>query len=87
MPWLLIYAPRSVRDLKKLHGDGRGRIITALENLAGREEPERYVKRLRDSPLYSLRVGRYRVILDIQRKKIVIFILLAGVRGSVYDRL
>jgi mRNA interferase RelE/StbE len=87
MPWLLIYAPRAVRDLKKLPGDARGRIITALENLAGRDEPERYVKRLQDSPLYSLRVGRYRVILDIQRKKIVIFILRAGIRGSVYDRL
>jgi len=32
-------------------------------------------------------VGRYRVILDIQRKKIVIFILRAGIHISVYDRL
>jgi mRNA interferase RelE/StbE len=87
MPWLLIYAPRAVRDLKKLPRDACIRIVAALEDLAGREEPETHAKHLQNSPLYSLRVGRYRVILNIQRKKIVIFILRAGIRGWVYDRL
>jgi len=84
MPSTLIYAPRALKDLEKLPRGVSRRILTALERLAEEEDPERSVKRLRNSPLYSLRVGAYRVILDIRRDKITIFVLRARPRRNVY---
>jgi mRNA interferase RelE/StbE len=87
MPYTLIYAPRALKDLEKLSREASGRILKALERLAGDDAPERSVKRLRNSPLYSLRVGMYRVILDIRREKITIFVLRAGPGRNVYHDL
>ncbi len=87
MPFTLLYAPRALKDLEKLPKRAAERILSALKRLAETDEPERSVKRLRNSPLYSLRVGSYRVILDIRREKIVIFVLRAGPRKSIYHDL
>ena len=84
MSFTLVYSSRALKDLDKVSGAVRRRIITALGKLAEEEDPERSVKRLRDSPLYSLRVGAYRVILDIRREKIIIFVMKAGRRRTVY---
>ena len=84
MPAALVYTSRALKDLGKLSKAANRRILTALERLAEEDDPERSVKRLRDSPLYSLRVGEYRVILDIRREKITIFVLRAGPRRNVY---
>jgi mRNA interferase RelE/StbE len=87
MPFTLVYTSRALKDLEKLSKAVNRRIVAALERLAGEDDPERSVKRLRDSPLYSLRVGAYRVILDIRREKITIFVLRAGPRRNVYHDL
>jgi mRNA interferase RelE/StbE len=87
MPYTLIYAPRALKDLEKLPGEAGRRILSALERLAEEDDPERSVKRLRNSPLYSLRAGAYRVILDIRREKITIFVLRARPGRNVYHDL
>jgi len=84
MPYTLVYTSRALKDLDKVSGAMRRRIITALGKLVEEEDPERSVKRLQDSPLSSLRVGAYRVILDIRREKITIFVMKAGPRKRVY---
>ena len=78
MPFTLIYTSRALKDLEKLSRAVNRRIITALERLAREDDPVRSVKRLQDSPLYSFRVGPDRVILDIRREKITLFVLRAG---------
>ena len=78
MPAALVYTSRALRDLGNLSKGVSQRVLTALERLAEEDDPERSVKRSRDSPLYSLRAGAYRVILDIRREKITIFVLRAG---------
>ena len=87
MPYTLIYSARALKDLEKLPPEASKRILTALERLADENDPERSVKRLQNSPLYSLRVGDYRVILDIRREKITIFVLRARPRRNVYHDL
>ena len=87
MPYTLIYSSQALKDLEKLTRAVNRRILAALERLAGDDDPERSVKRLRNSPLSSLRVGSYRVILDIRREKITIFVLRAGPRRNVYHDL
>jgi mRNA interferase RelE/StbE len=87
MPFTLTYTSRALKDLEKLPRATKRRVLTVLERLAEDDDPEKSVKRLQDSPLYSLRVGSYRVILDIRREKIVIFVLRAGPRKSIYHDL
>ncbi len=50
------------------------------------QNPERYVEKLVRYPYYRLRVGDYRVILDIQNEMIRILILKVGHRSNVYER-
>ena len=87
MPYTLIYAPGALKDLEKIPPGASRRIVGTLERLAEDDDPEGSVKRLRNSPLFSLRVGVYRVILDIRREKIIIFVLRAGLPKNVYHDL
>ena len=58
------------------------RIGSVLERIKIR--PERFVERLVGMEGYKLRVGDYRLILDIQRNKLVILVLRLGHRRNVY---
>jgi len=51
-----------------------------------REDPLRLVQKLVNSPYYRLRVGDYRVVLDIQRNVLRVLVLKVGHRESVYGR-
>jgi len=83
----LIYSKRVQRTIKHLPKETATRIIGALELLAEEEYPHLKVKRLTDSPLFSLRVGAYRVILAFEHQQLVIMALDLDHRKNVYDRL
>ncbi len=51
------------------------------------KNPFHYIKRLRGIPLYSLRTGECRVIMSIEREKLVILVVEVGNRKNVYDDL
>ncbi len=85
MPWTLIYSPNAVRQLRGLNEGVRVRIVRKLETLT--DDPYLHVRRLRDSPLYSLRSGEYRVILSILPKKILICVVKVGHRRNIYHEI
>ena len=58
------------------------RIISKVESI--KENPFHFVHHLSGVTLYSLRVGDYRVILDIEKQKMVIFVVKIGHRRKVY---
>jgi len=60
----------------------RNRIYSAIERI--RIRPEDHLERLTGSKYYKLRVGHYRVIIDLQRERIVIMIIDVGHRKNVY---
>ena len=78
----LIYSDLSLKQLKKLDKELQSRIISALERIRIRPYP--YVKKLVGSPHFRLRVGDYRVILDIKPDKLIIFVIEAGHRKDIY---
>jgi len=45
------------------------------------------VYRLTDSPLYSVHVGEYRVILDIVHQKLLILVVRVGHRRNIYQKI
>ena len=84
MPFEIIWSDAAIRQLKKLDRSVARRIFDKVGELA--EEPHRFVQKLVNSPYYRLRVGDYRVILDIQGDVLRILILKVGHRESIYNR-
>lgn len=75
------------RALKKLDRHIAARVLktlTALENL---DDPTKRCKALSGpyTGLWRLRVGDYRVILDIRQAELIIIALDVGNRASIYD--
>ena len=76
------FSQSAERQLLKLEKPVQQRIISALERIRIRPYP--HVKKLVSSPYFRLRVGDYRVILDIQKDKLIILVLEVGHRKNIY---
>ncbi len=83
MSFQIIWSDPAIRQLKKLDRSVGRRIFDKVGELAG--NPHRFVQKLVNSPHYRLRVGDYRVILDIQGEVLRILVLKVGHRASIYD--
>lgn len=59
------------------------RIVSVLKRI--RIRPFSFVKRLSGNPYYRLRVGDYRLIVDIKQKELAILVIEIGHRKNVYD--
>jgi len=70
------------KQFSKLDKFIQQRITTALERI--RIRPEYFVKRLVGSHYHRLRVGDYRIILDIKQDKLVIVVIELGHRRNIY---
>lgn len=80
----LLYSPTALKQLEKLEKDVQERILSVLERL--RIRPESCdIKKLVGMPGYRLRVGKYRVIFDLDRNKLNILILEISHREKIYD--
>ena len=80
----LVYSATALKHLKKLDKEIQIRIISTLERIRVRPYP--HVKKLVESPYFRLRVGDYRVILDIKENKLLIFIIEVGHRTKIYSK-
>ena len=74
--------PREI--LQKLQPTISSRIYKKVNELT--ENPLPKVKRLKGINTFSLRVGDYRVILDIDMQNKIIYILNIGHRKNIYGR-
>lgn len=79
----IIVSDLAKKQLSKLPQNIKDRVGYALERIKIR--PFHFVKRLIGSPYYRLRVGDYRVILDIKQDKLIIFVVEVGHRKNIYD--
>jgi mRNA interferase RelE/StbE len=75
--------PKAAKALKKVEDQTRSRITEKLRKLGN--QPEKVGKRLKYSDFWSLRVGDYRAIYEIDRNKNQVTILYIGHRKKVYD--
>lgn len=85
MSYEIIFSDRALEQLKKMEKNVQERIIAVLERI--RIRPETYVTKLVGDPGYKLRVGDYRVIMDIDNKILRILILKVGHRKNIYGSL
>jgi len=75
--------PKAAKALKRIEESIGLRIVERLREL--RDRPERVGKRLKYSDFWSLRVGDYRVIYEVDRGKDQVVVLFIGHRKKVYD--
>lgn len=81
--WHVLWSEKSVRQLKKL--DKKTAQIIRDRVLELEDYPYKTASRLAGSKFYKIRVGSYRVILDIQQGKLIIFVIETDHRKRVYD--
>lgn len=81
----VFFTERASKQLKKIEKNDQERILKALERI--RIRPESFVTKLIGDAGYKLRVGDYRIILDIVEEKVVILVLMVGYRKNIYDKL
>jgi len=81
MTYDILFSDKSLKQLKKFEKEVQDRIIKALERI--RIRPELHVTKLIGDPGYRLRVGDYRVILDIDKGKLLILVLKIGHRKGI----
>jgi len=78
----IIYSKKAEKQLDKLEQDIRIRILKSLEKL--RIRPEAYVEKLVGDPSYKFRVGDYRILVDIDNKKLIVLVIKIGHRRNIY---
>jgi len=81
----VLLTTKAKKQLHKLDEFLRNRIISSLERC--RIRPQAHIKKLVGSPLFSLRVGDFRIILEIQKKKLIIYVLEMGPRKNIYSKI
>jgi mRNA interferase RelE/StbE len=79
----IIFNPQAEIQLKKLDKLIQERILNSLDRIKIR--PFSYdVKKLQGTSYYRLRIGDYRVILDIKQDKLIIIVIEIGHRKNIY---
>jgi mRNA interferase RelE/StbE len=79
----VFFSDLALKQLRKLDLEIRQRIIATIERI--RIRPDEYVRKLVGDDVYRLRVGNYRVILDLDKEKLIILVLRIGHKRNVYD--
>lgn len=82
MTYEILFSDKALKQLKKMERHVQERIIAAMERV--RIKPEKYVTKLVGDPGYKLRVGDYRIIMDIDSKKLQVLVLKIGHRKNIY---
>jgi len=79
------YTANAIKDMNKLPPEVKTKIFSAVSKI--KEDPYEHVKKLKTSaktPLYSLRVGEYRVIMAIKDPVLIIQVVEVGNRSKIY---
>ena len=83
MPFTVLLHSKAAKTLREIEEPMKSRIKEKMRKL--KERPEKAGKPLKHSDFWSLRVGDYRAIYEINRDKNQVIILLIGHRKKVYN--
>lgn len=84
MTYQVLFQPSALRELRKLPREIQVRIVTRSETLAKEPRPPGVKKLKGMKELYRLRVGKYRMIYQIQDERLVVLVVRIGHRRDVY---
>ena len=78
----LIFEKRALKDLNKLDKQIKQRIWDKLQEC--KIDPFRYLESLIEIRGFKLRVGDYRIIIDVENKIKILHVLMVGHRKNIY---
>ena len=86
--WSVEFTPCAEKALKRLDHSVGKRVVGKLQEIQGADDPRDFLKPMTGllTGMFRLRVGDYRVIIDIQDERCVILALDVGHRSVVYGR-
>jgi mRNA interferase RelE/StbE len=79
----IIFSLKAKKQFLKLEKTVQERVISALERI--RVRPEAFITKLVGDSGYKLRVGDYRIIMDIDKNKLLILIIKVVHRKNIYN--
>ena len=79
----LIFEKRALQELNKLSKEIKKRIWNKLQEC--KEDPFRFLEHLEEIKGFKLRVGNYRVIIDVNIPAKTLNVIRLGHRKNVYD--
>ena len=85
MSYRIIFTTHAKKSIQKLPEKVKSRIEAALLRIQTR--PFDFVEKMTNHPFFKLRVGEYRIILDIRDNELIILVVEAGHRRNIYKRL
>jgi len=85
MTYSIFLSDKTTKQLKKLNKDIVRRIVKKLKTL--NEEPYEKTRPVQDSEFRRLRVGDWRIIVDIAEDIKEVLVILVGKRENVYEEL
>ena len=81
----IVFREDAEKQFLKLEKEIQKRISKTLEKI--RFRPYSFVERLVGLPYYKLKVGKFRVLLNIKPEEEVIFIMRVGHRKNIYKEI
>ena len=84
MSYFVEWHPKVKKFLHKLPDDVSSRIVLKVKRI--QEDPFRYLEHYEGKDYYKLRVGDYRLLIDVDFKNKVLYVQVIDHRGRIYDR-
>ncbi len=81
----IVLSQDAQNQLQKLEKELQKRIVNVLKRVVVR--PVAYLERLTGVPYYKLRIGDYRVIIDLKTNENILFVMKIGHRKDIYKKL
>ena len=80
----ITYSKIAQNFIKKLDKEDQKKIFSKLERI--RIRPENFLIKLQHEQVYKLRIGDFRIFIDLKEKELVILVLNIGKRKNVYKK-
>ena len=84
MAYRIEFAPRADRQFRALERSLQVRLGRRIDSLAENPRPQGIKKLAGEEELYRLRAGDYRIIYQIQEKRLLVLVVGVGHRADVY---
>lgn len=84
MSYRIVFTKHAASEVRKLPQEIRERIEVALVRI--RTRPFDFIDKLVGYPYYKLRIGGYRIIMDVFGTDLVILVVEVGHRKKIYKR-
>jgi len=84
MSYLIEWHPQAFKELHRLPPPVIQRIISKLDVVA--EQPFRYLDHYEGKSIFKLRIGTYRLLIDIEPQEKIMFVRLFDKRSRAYKR-